>query len=271
VVKPVIVVVDDEADSLVGLVRELESRYGSQYRIVASGSAEEAFDRLGELRAEGTAVPLVLADQWMPATTGVELLAQVHELLPTTRRGLLISWGDRSSAAPILRAAELGQIEFFLPKPASSPDEQFHLAVTESLEEWWRQRGGLFEVVTVIGEELQARSHEIRDLLTRSRLPFGFRPRESAEGRAALQHFGVRGGQGPMVALDSGLVLMNPTNAELGAALGLDVRPTEHSYDVVIVGAGPPAWPVPCTGRRRVCTRPCWSGRRSAAKPAPAR
>jgi CheY-like chemotaxis protein len=111
--------VDDEADSLAGLVRELESRYGSQYRIVASRSAKEAFVRLGELRAEGAAVPLVLADQWMPESTGVELLARVRELDPTARRGLLISWGDRSSAAPILQAAELGQIEFFLPKPAS--------------------------------------------------------------------------------------------------------------------------------------------------------
>jgi thioredoxin reductase (NADPH) len=166
--RPIIVVVDDEAKGLAGLVRELESRYGAQYRILTSGSAKEALVRLGELRAEGAAVPLVLADQWMPVTTGVELLARVRELHPTARRGLMISWLDRSSAAPILQAAELGQIEFFLPKPAASPDEQFHLAVTESLAEWWRQRGGTVEAVTVIGEELRARSHEIRDLLTRS-------------------------------------------------------------------------------------------------------
>ena len=48
VVKLVIVVVDDEADSLAVLVRELESRYGSHYRIVASGSAEDVFVRLGD-------------------------------------------------------------------------------------------------------------------------------------------------------------------------------------------------------------------------------
>jgi hypothetical protein len=40
----------------------------------------------------------------------------------------------------ILQAVALGQIEFYLPKPARSPDEQVHRAVTESLEEWWRQR-----------------------------------------------------------------------------------------------------------------------------------
>jgi CheY-like chemotaxis protein len=121
VVKPVIVVVDDEADSLTVLVHELESRYGSHYRIVASGSAEDVFVRLGELRAQARAVPLVLADQWMPERTGVELLARVREIDPTTRRGLLISWGDRSSAAPILQAAMLGQIELYLTKSTSSP------------------------------------------------------------------------------------------------------------------------------------------------------
>jgi hypothetical protein len=40
-----------------------------------------------------------------------------------------------------------------LPKPLWSPDEQFHRAITESLEQWWRQQGGQFAVVTVIGKE----------------------------------------------------------------------------------------------------------------------
>jgi thioredoxin reductase (NADPH) len=238
-VKPVLLIVDDEPDSLRTLTRELELRYGSYYQIAASSSAEDALGRLEELRVEGVAVPLVLADQWMPETTGAELLARVRGLYPTARRGLLISWGDRSAAAPIQQAAALGQIEFYLPKPSWSPDEQFHATVTELLEEWWRQRGGRFEAVTVIGEELHARSHEIRDLLTRNSVPFGFHHSDSEEGRAALQRLGIRQDQGPVVALYSSVVLVDPTNAEVGQALGLDVRPAEQTYDVVIVGAGP--------------------------------
>ena len=154
--KPVVLVVDDEADSLRALTQELESRYGAHYRIVARASATDALATLAELRAEDAAVPLVLADQWMPETTGIELLARTRELHPTARRGLLISWGDRSATAPILAAAALGQIEFYLPKPSWSPDEEFHLALTASLGEWWRQRGGRFEAVTVIGGEHRA-------------------------------------------------------------------------------------------------------------------
>jgi thioredoxin reductase (NADPH) len=34
-------------------------------------------------------------------------------------------------------------------------------------------------------------------------------------------------------------VLVDPTNAEVGQALGVDVRPPERTYDLLIVGAGP--------------------------------
>jgi thioredoxin reductase (NADPH) len=93
VAKPVLVVVDDEDASLRLLAGELESRYGAHYRIVASSSAEEALARLAGLRAEGAPVLAILADQWMPGSTGAELLARAKSIYPTARRGLLISWG----------------------------------------------------------------------------------------------------------------------------------------------------------------------------------
>src|SRR5512135_2032066 len=137
--QPVLVVVDDEEASLRALAHELQSRYGAHYQIVASASAEDALTRLAELAAEGSGVPLILADQWMPGMTGAGFLTRARELHPTARRGLLISWSDRSAAAPIVEAVALGQVDFYLPKPAWSPDEQFHRAITESLEQWWRQ------------------------------------------------------------------------------------------------------------------------------------
>jgi thioredoxin reductase (NADPH) len=239
VAKPVLVVVDDEDASLRLLAGELKSRYGAHYRIVASSSAEEALARLAGLRAEGARVPVILADQWMPGSTGAELLARAKSIYPTARRGLLISWGDRSAAAPIFEAAALGQMDFFLPKPEWAPDEEFHRAITEALEGWWRQQGRRFEAVTVIGEDPSARAHEIRDVLTRTSVPFGFHPRDSAEGRAALERAGVPEAAGPVVALYDGTVLVDPSNAEMAAALGVDIRPAQRTYDLAIVGAGP--------------------------------
>jgi len=239
--KPVLVVVDGEDASLQALGLELESRYGVHYRVVSWSSAEVALARLAELKAAGAEVPLVLADQRMPGMGGTQLLARVRQFFPTARRGLLISWADRAAPAPFLEAAALGWLEFYLTKPRSSPDEQFHRVITGSLEEWWREHGGRSEgvMVTLIGDEPSARVHEIRDVLTRGSLPFAFHPSDSPEGQAAFRRLGVSEPAGPVLSLDTGAVLVDPANAEIAKALGLDVRPAEGIYDVVIVGAGP--------------------------------
>jgi thioredoxin reductase (NADPH) len=239
--KPVLVVVDDEDASLQALTRELESRYGAHYRVVSGSSAEVALARLADLKAAGADVPLVLADRQMPGMGGTQLLARVRDIFPTARRGLLVTWGDMAAPAPFLEAAALGWLEFYLIKPTWSPDEHFHRVITGSLEEWWREQGGRSEglMVTVIGDESSARVHELRDVLTRGSVSFGFYPRDSPEGRAALHRLGVSEPAGPVVSLDTGVVLVNPANAEIAEALGLEVRPTGQLYDVVIVGAGP--------------------------------
>jgi len=237
--KPVLVLADDEDTSLQALARELESRYGVHYQVVSSSSAEMALARLAELKAAGADVPLVLADQRMPGMSGTELLARVRDIFPTARRGLLISWGDRSAPAPFLEAAALGQLEFYLNRPTWSPDEQFHRVITGSLEEWWREQGVRGELVTVIGDDPSARVHEIRDLLARNNVPFGFYPSSSPAGRAALRRLGVSEPAGPVLSLDTGVVLVDPANAEVAEALGQKVRPAGQVYDVVIVGAGP--------------------------------
>jgi thioredoxin reductase (NADPH) len=106
--RPVLVVVDAEDASRRVVARELEGRYGADYRIVSSASPEEALAGLEQLQDEGADVPLVLTDQWMPARAGAQFLARVRELYPTARRVLLISWGDQSVPAPIVEAAALG-------------------------------------------------------------------------------------------------------------------------------------------------------------------
>jgi thioredoxin reductase (NADPH) len=151
----------------------------------------------------------------------------------------LISWLDRSAPAPFLEAAALGWLEFYLAKPSLSPDEQFHRVITGSLEEWWREQGRRGELVTVIGDDPSARSHEIRDLLTRNSVPFCFYPSDSPEGQATLRRLEVSDPAGPVLLLYTGAVLVDPANAEAAEALGLAVRPAGQVYDVVIVGAGP--------------------------------
>jgi len=239
--KPVLVVVDDEDACLQALTLELESRYGAHYRVVSGSSAEVALARLAELKAAGADVPLVLTDQRMPGMDGTQLLARVRQFFPTARRGLLVTWRDMAAPAPFLEAAALGWLEFYLMKPTWSPDEQFHRVITGSLEEWWREQGGRSGgvMVTLIGDEPSARVHELRDVLARGNVAFRFYPSDSPEGQAALRRLGVSEPAGPVVSLDTGVVLVDPAFAEIAEALGLEVRPAGQVYDVVIVGAGP--------------------------------
>jgi CheY-like chemotaxis protein len=81
--RPVVVVVDADDASRQALTRELQGRYGADYRIVSSASPEEALAGLEQLRDDGADVPLVLTDQWMPARAGARFLARVRELYPT--------------------------------------------------------------------------------------------------------------------------------------------------------------------------------------------
>jgi thioredoxin reductase (NADPH) len=54
-----------------------------------------------------------------------------------------------------------------------------------------------------------------------------------------LLQLGLPPATGPVVALYDGTVLVDPTNAQVGAALGVDTQPRERPYDLTVVGGGP--------------------------------
>jgi thioredoxin reductase (NADPH) len=241
--RPVLLAADDDPAALERIERELTRRYASDYEIVCEPSAPRARARLERLRAAGADVALVLADQWMPDTTGSELLAKVRRLHPLAKRGLLIewgAWGDRPTADAVLKAMGLGDIDYYVLKPWWSPDEQFHRTVAEFLYEWARANPAAAREVELVGEAWSARSHELRSLLTRNGVPHAFHASDSEEGRRRLEQAGRSAADGPVALMLGGQVLTNPTNAELAAAFGVSTELGERrDFDVVVVGAGP--------------------------------
>ena len=65
----------------------------------------------------------MLADQWLPDATGTELLARVRQLHPAARRVLLITWGDQASVKAVVQATVLGDLDAYVVKPGTPPDE----------------------------------------------------------------------------------------------------------------------------------------------------
>ena len=218
---------------------ELRKRYGADYRVVVTASAQEALEVLGQLRVGRSQVSLVLADQWLPDAIGTELLARVRQLHPAARRALLTTWEDQPGMETVVRASVLGDLDACVVKPGAPPDERFHRVISEQLGEWGRSNLSGSEVVRVIGEGWAARSHELRELLGRNGVPFGFYPADDPEGQRLLEEAGAAGTALPAVVMFDGRVLPDPTNTQVAEALGVPTGPGSGRYDVTVIGAGP--------------------------------
>src|SRR4051794_26344221 len=112
--KPVILTVDDEAEVLNSIARDLQSRYRASYRIVKAGSGQEALDAVAEFARRGTPVALFLVDQRMPGMTGVEFLKEALKLSPDSKRLLLTAYADTEAAIASINAIDL---DYYLLKP----------------------------------------------------------------------------------------------------------------------------------------------------------
>jgi thioredoxin reductase (NADPH) len=234
-----IVVVDDDQQSLALLERMIRRRFGADYDVVADGSALHALDVIGEMRSRGTDVALILADHQMPEMSGVDFLSRCVALCDDAKRAVLLGAGELNVARQeILRSAALGEIETYLVKPTRERDEAFYRGVGRFIEDWDRVHRPQFELIRIIGDPWDSEVHRIRDTLYRSGVPTGFYESDSAEGKRLLATTG-RSGPLPAVITFDGQVVCRPSQAQLADLLGVNIDPTGHDFDVIVVGAGP--------------------------------
>jgi thioredoxin reductase (NADPH) len=236
---PVLLVVDDDTGARGVLEVELRKRYGGDYEIIGVGSADDPLGLLAKLRDGQRRVAIVVVGQSMSQLTGTELLARVREFDGTAKRLLLRDWGYGPPPEPILQAIAFDHIDAYASRPATVPDEEFHLSVTGLLEEWARPNLPRPEVMRVVGQEWSARSHEVRDLLSRNVVPFGFYPAGGGPGQALLEQAGAATAALPVVIMFDGRVLQDPSNTQLAEAIGMRTSPGPGRYDVAVIGAGP--------------------------------
>ncbi len=235
--KPVMLTVDDDADVLAAVARDLRSRYGKDYRILRADSAKAALEALTELRARGDAVALLLSDQRMPNMDGVAFLTAAKELFPAAKRALLTAYADTEAA---IAAINRSQVDYYLLKPWDPPEEKLYPMLDELLDDWRASFRPPFEGVRVVSDRWSALSHEIRDFLSRHNVPYRFLDIESSEEGREL--FAAAGGDPsvlPLAFLPGGQRLLAATPAVIAEHIGLRTRAERPVYDLAIVGAGP--------------------------------
>lgn len=237
--QPVILLIDDDRETLAELREVVERRYGADYHVLPESSTESGLTLLHDLRTRNADLALVVADQWMPGMTGVDFLSRVHDLHPDAKRVLVIDAMDQRASAPLAQALALGRIDQHVHRPWQPAEDLLHPVLTELLAEWTRRHRPRFEAVRIVGNRWDARSHELRDLLDRNNVPHGFYDADSEPGRNLLRELGATDERLPVVSLYRGPTIVQPSNVDVADAFGVKTRAPDDVMDLAVIGAGP--------------------------------
>ncbi|HYY80973.1 MAG TPA: FAD-dependent oxidoreductase, partial [Actinomycetes bacterium] len=242
---PALLIADADPKARAATESALARRFGADYHILTADSPQAGLDILQGLADRGEQVALVAADLHLGGVDGVEFLERAHLLHRDASRVLLVAM-DRyhtripfSELATLRRATALGRIDFAVVKGWVTPEEWVYPQVQEALSAWTVAHRPHHVVYRIVGEQWSPRSHALRDVLTRSSVPFEFHPVASERGRQLMREFGIDVRRLPALVRHDGSVLHDPGDAEVAAAHGVTTRPSSGVYDLVVLGAGP--------------------------------
>lgn len=238
--KPILLSVDDDADVLRAIERDLRSKYGAEYRVMGSDSPQGALDLLRQLKVRNDSVALLLADQRMPGMDGVEFLREGMQIYPEAKRALLTAYADTNAAISAINEAS---INYFFLKPWDPPGEHLYPQMDDMLDDWQASYRPAFEGIRVLGTRWSPRSYELRDFLARNHVPYQWIDVEitanDAETKRLMEALGPEGTNLPVVLFPDGSKLLDGVPGDVAQKVGLKTRAQTDFYDLAIVGGGP--------------------------------
>ncbi len=234
--RAVILTVDDDPGVSRAVARDLRRQYGGRYRIVRAESARDGLDALRQMKLRGDVVAVILADYRMPELNGIEFLEQAMDIYPGARRVLLTAYADTGAAIDAINVVDL---DHYLLKPWDPPEEKLYPVVDALLDAWLRSDLRPVPETKMVGHRWSARSSEVREFLARNQVPYRWYNSDEPEGERLLEAAGADGLALPVVITPDGEPLIEPTDAELAARVGLATTPSKDFYDLIVVGGGP--------------------------------
>lgn len=236
-IRPVLLAVDDDAEVLSAVGRDLRARFGRDYRVVKAHSGAEALQVTRELKQRGVPVALFIVDERMPEMKGTEFLVRALEMYPNARRVLLTAYADTHSAVTAINQIRLDR---YLVKPWEPPEELLYPHLEELLDEWSADAGPLLEGIRVAGTALSPSSYAVKRFLSANQIPYQWCDIDTDSSMRALAETIEPGlARLPVVFYPDGTILVQPGPRELAERSNLDIEPKQRFYDLVIVGGGP--------------------------------
>jgi thioredoxin reductase (NADPH) len=234
---PYIILVDDDAQVLGAILRDMRNKYRDDYRIVGTESAKEALELIRELKLKNEAVALFISDQRMPEMEGVEFLEKAREIYSEAKQVLLTAYSDINAAIAAINKVKL---DHYLMKPWSPPEEKLYPVIDDLLEEWHAYYQPDHEGIRIIGFQWSPKSHKLKEFLSGNLVPFLWMDAETnTSAEKYIASAGITKADLPLVILKDGAFLTDPSLPALASRVGLRQKPEEKMYDVIIIGAGP--------------------------------
>lgn len=202
-----------------------------------AASGAEALDAAKELAARNRQIALFLVDQRMPGMSGTEMLREVMQLHPASRRVLLTAYADTDVA--IAGINDIG-LDHYLMKPWDPPEERLYPVLDDLLAEWRARVRPAFEGIRVLGSQWSPQCYSTKEFLSRNRVGYEWVDVDvDAPSRALAESLAGNLTRLPIVIFPDGTHLVAPIAAELAAKVGMHTQASQPFYDVIVVGGGP--------------------------------
>ena len=236
--KPAIIAIDDDAEVLHAMTRDLRSQYGSSFQIVPSHSSIQILELLQDLKLRQHYVALFLVDQRMPEMTGVEFLEQAQKTFPEAKKALITAYADSQAAMDAINKAK---IDYYLLKPWLPAHVNLYPVLDDLLEVWQdHSLNDIFDGVQVIGYRWSPKTHKIKDFLARHHVPYIWRDLEKDTSAAEIVcDRNLDCSKLPLLVFPDGSQLKSPSILDIANQIGLKTDAEMPFYDLIIVGGGP--------------------------------